>query len=49
MAGFFCPFILTIPLGPRKQRKSWSALAPRMCPPLEKPQPIKAIRLAFVK
>jgi hypothetical protein len=49
MAGFFCPFILKILLGPRKQRKSWSALAPRTSPPLEKPQPKKAIRLAFVK
>jgi hypothetical protein len=49
MAEFFCQFIPTIPLGPRKQRKSWSAQAHRMCPPPAKPRPTKTIRLAFAK
>jgi hypothetical protein len=49
IAGFFYPFILTIPLGPRKQRKSWSALAHRMCPRPAKLRPTKTIRLVFAK
>src|SRR5690348_1353368 len=49
MAGSCCQFILTIPSGRRKQRKSWSAPVPKMFPPREKLSPKRVIRHAFAK